>query len=441
VSGRNLGCQPKHVDGQSLLGGIAWQPFGGSRGWTQGNGRGVARTYDRDGRLVSHSLEHSSRALGYDAKGRLITAAEPWGTRSWGYDAADRLASEAGWAGTFGYTWDGNGNRLTNSGPLGSTGYGYEAGTNRLQSASGLDARSISHDAAGNQTVEGGYGFGYDARNRLAQATSPTTSTSYSHDAIGRRVLKSGTAGSRYFAHDEQRRVIGEYDAAATLSETVWLGSMPVAVLRGGQTYWIDSDQIDAPRAVLDANNQVVWRWRSEAFGNTQAEDNPSGLGVFEFNHRLPGQLFDAESALHHNDHRDYRAHSGRYVESDPIGLRGGLNRFGYADADPQMRTDPEGLQSGGPNWFMTFTCRRLAIPTEPDKCLDSNQCFDKAAQGLSRCQPIMNVLEKWACLYCWKIYQSSCPGKTPDQSCLPAPGLACIVNPNRPSLSAYGQA
>lgn len=167
-------------------------------------------------------------------------------------------------------------------------------------------------------------------------------STSSGHDALGRRVFKSNTA-VRHFAHDEQRKVIGEYDASSTVSETVWLGSTPIAVLRNGATYWIDADQIDTPRAVLDASNQIVWRWRAEAFGNLAAEEDPSGLGAFEFNHRFPGQMFDKETALHHNDQRDYRAHTGRYIESDPIGLQGGVNRYSYVGSNPISYVDPEG--------------------------------------------------------------------------------------------------
>ena len=191
-------------------------------------------------------------------------------------------------------------------------------------------------------------------------------STSSGHDALGRRVFKSNTA-ARFYAYDEQRKVIGEYDATSTLSETVWLGSTPLAVLRNGQTYWVDADQIDTPRAVLDASNQIVWRWRSEAFGNAQAEEDPSGLGAFEFNHRFPGQMFDKESALHHNDHRDYRAHMGRYTQSDPIGLQGGVNRFGYVEANPVINSDATGLVPGCRLVGFVIVCETsTSPPVEP---------------------------------------------------------------------------
>ena len=46
---------------------------------------------------------------------------------------------------------------------------------------------------------------------------------------------------------------------------------------------------------------------------------------------RYPGQYFDQESGLHYNYFRDYDPKTGRYIEPDPIGLKGGTNLFEYA--------------------------------------------------------------------------------------------------------------
>jgi RHS repeat-associated protein len=51
----------------------------------------------------------------------------------------------------------------------------------------------------------------------------------------------------------------------------------------------------------------------------------------------------------HYNYFRDYDPAIGKYDQSDPIGLRGGLNTYLYAEANPLRRTDPEGLLSVEP--------------------------------------------------------------------------------------------
>jgi RHS repeat-associated protein len=88
-----------------------------------------------------------------------------------------------------------------------------------------------------------------------------------------------------------------------------------------------------------------VWRWdQAEPFGVNPPEENPSGLGAFEFPLRLPGQYFDKETNLSYNLRRDYDSSIGRYVQSDPIGLRGGINTYAYARSSPLTWIDPLGL-------------------------------------------------------------------------------------------------
>lgn len=52
---------------------------------------------------------------------------------------------------------------------------------------------------------------------------------------------------------------------------------------------------------------------------------------------------FDKETGLHFNYFRDYDPAIGRYIQSDPIGLRGGINTYVYA-YDPLTQIDPRGL-------------------------------------------------------------------------------------------------
>ncbi len=57
----------------------------------------------------------------------------------------------------------------------------------------------------------------------------------------------------------------------------------------------------------------------------------------------FPGQFYDPETALHQNGHRDYDPSTGRYIQSDPIGLAGGINTYAYVAGNPLTRVDPDG--------------------------------------------------------------------------------------------------
>jgi RHS repeat-associated protein len=94
-----------------------------------------------------------------------------------------------------------------------------------------------------------------------------------------------------------------------------------------------------------------MWQWQGEAFGHSLPDENPQGAGAFANNLRMPGQYFDAETGLFYNYFRDYDPSVGRYVQSDPIGLAGGVNTYGYVGGNPIGMMDPSGLLAIAGNW------------------------------------------------------------------------------------------
>jgi RHS repeat-associated protein len=77
----------------------------------------------------------------------------------------------------------------------------------------------------------------------------------------------------------------------------------------------------------------------------------------------LPGQYADVESGLSYNYFRYYDASLGRYVQSDPLGIDGGTNSFGYVNGVPLSWIDPEGLQGGNDNLGSGWSGRTDMIP------------------------------------------------------------------------------
>jgi RHS repeat-associated protein len=76
--------------------------------------------------------------------------------------------------------------------------------------------------------------------------------------------------------------------------------------------------------ASVSSLGRTVWRWDSDPFGTSPALEDPDGDGIaFTYNLRFPGQYYDKETRLHYNYFRDYDRATGRYIQSDPIGLRG----------------------------------------------------------------------------------------------------------------------
>ncbi len=85
---------------------------------------------------------------------------------------------------------------------------------------------------------------------------------------------------------------------------------------------------------------------------------NGAPTGPFSYNLRFPGQFFDQNAKLHYNHSRDYDPNTGRYIESDPIGLRGGINTYAYVSNMPVNTVDPTGrigIYFGeGWSWFLS---------------------------------------------------------------------------------------
>lgn len=342
------------VNGAPLLSQVLYEPFGPTRGWNWANGTLTVRDYDADWQLTT-----------IDSAGL--------STYSYSADGLVQSRSDEGFV-PFGI-------------PNGATTLTVGTNNNRLVNSTGAQARTYAYDAAGNTLTDSIATFTYDDAGRMNSATVAGTTTTYLHNAMGQRVRKSSPASTRVFVYDDAAHLIGEYDASGSLvQETVWLDDIPVATLRprtggGVETFYIHTDHLNTPRRITrPSNNQVLWRWQSDPYGHSLPDEDADGDGVgFAYNLRFPGQYFDAETGLHYNHFRDFDPSTGRYLESDPIGLAGGINTYGYSGGNPITNFDPWGMD------WIEYTGQRLTL-------YDGN--LDDRTKPLRRCRATSGYLD-----------------------------------------------
>jgi RHS repeat-associated protein len=154
----------------------------------------------------------------------------------------------------------------------------------------------------------------------------------------GQRLRKQTSSGTTYFAPDSGGTLLAEDDNGIWV-DYVWLNGRLIGRIAGSTVDAIHTDQTGRPQVVTDAGQAVVWKATNYPFEREVALDTIGGLNL-----GFPGQYYDAERGLWNNGFRDYNASLGRYIESDPIGLDGGINTYAYVVNNPLGYTDPLGL-------------------------------------------------------------------------------------------------
>ncbi|HEK1827724.1 TPA: RHS repeat protein, partial [Pseudomonas aeruginosa] len=374
----------------TLVGQIAYLPFGPLLRLTWGNGITLSREYDQDYQLLRQKVGPWQSDYQHDANGNIQQHRHSlWGTLDYQYDPLDRLTEERGVQGGRSYAYDAVGNRTQRSdnpasgGTASSQDYQYAPDSNRLTA---IGAQAVTSDAAGNLTQDrAARKLAYDAQGRLQSVSLDGQQVAeYRYNALGQRIVKLTPESVTTYLYGPDGQLLGEaeHDGSGRKLRAqyyLWLDSLPLATIDadydaqgkvGNPTLlYLHGDHLDTPRLATDASGQIAWQWQSDAFGRGEALSQ----GSTQINLRFPGQYYDAESGLHYNYFRDYDPETGRYVESDPVETLRKLN-------NPEMTflNSGESMLQATPYWEHGFT------PNHNYTYSDNNPTAKSDKHGLS---------------------------------------------------------
>jgi len=200
--------------------------------------------------------------------------------------------------------------------------------------------------------------YAYDCENRLTDVNDGDNErvAKYEYDYQGRRIMKTtydtnhepqGT--SRYVYDGDQ--IIAEYNSSGTLLRKYVYGpgiDEPMCMIDsgGGKSYY-HFDRLGSVVALSNTNSLIIERYSYDVFGRPtirNIQGNIIATSAVGNPYMFTGREYDAESGLYYYRARYYKPDIGRFLQTDPIGYRGGLNLYTYCKNNPVNWTDPWGL-------------------------------------------------------------------------------------------------
>jgi RHS repeat-associated protein len=333
-------------------------------------------------------------AITRDSSGRITKKVETTGagapvTYDYDYFADGRLKSVTGGANQS-YAYDADGNRTT---PAAT----YTA-DDQMSSRGGV---AYTYDAAGHLATRGADTFDYSDTGELLSATAGSTTVTYVYDAAGRRVSRTqGGATTRYVYGDPRRPLLVTATRAGGVLTTYNYDESDklFALQRGGQRFYVATDQVGTPRAVADSSGAVVATYSYDAYGVKGATTGSFG----DLDIGFAGGIEDPVTKLVRFGFRDYEPASGRWTARDPIYQAGSPNTYEYVAGNPLDGRDPMGLE-GFWSGVVTavsdfFTNSHTSTALDTVNSVAGDTAIGKAAgtlnDGIGKVQQVQEVLD-----------------------------------------------
>ena len=284
-----------------------------------------------------------------------LNEVSPEFSSTYGYTAASQVASlghtftTGSVSFTLGYNNDHQRKSLSTTDstflPAGLTTGAKSYTANNLNQYSAVAGSAFTYDKNGNLTSDGTWTYTYDTEGHLLTSAKAGTSISYKYDPLERRESKivNGTANTSYAVYGD--REIAEYSGTVG-SAISW------------SKRFIYSAGLDEPVASYDPVGNILYQF-ADVQGSVIAQVNNLGqvtekhgytsyglsnsLGTNTASYQYAGRRLDQDTGLYYNRARYYAPALGRFLNPDPIFIKGGLNLYAYTGNDPLNNVDPSG--------------------------------------------------------------------------------------------------
>lgn len=343
-----------------------------------GNGTYTTYAYDLAGQLL-HEINFGPAPSNpvtsrfdstYDVLGRVATMTTLDGVWTYSYDAVSRL-TRAVFASKntavvpnqdLRYAYDAAGNRTSTVINGVTTNYV----TNNLNQYTSIGSSTYRYDLNGNLIeIKNGSTtttYGYDAQDQLTGVTSPGNAWSYQYDAFGNQIASTQngqTTRNQFDLAAGLGNLVAQFNSSGALVAHFTYGlGLTSRVDTGNVASYFNFDSTGNTVALTNAAGTVVNSYRYLPFGATVTSSG-SISNPFQFGGE--SGVISLGNGLELMRARDYDLTSGRFVQSDPLGIVGGLNLYAYAGNDPINQSDPTGLMPMA--WGNTQPIAAAAVP------------------------------------------------------------------------------
>lgn len=330
-----------------------------------GNGVTTDYEYDGDGGLIKidstkytkeYSLNRDNLVTG-ERKAVIKGTYVNW--HSYDYDEAGRLVGSyvSGSASTQDkyneyWNYDDNGNRTSYTINGTTLSYGYDSASNRLTSRP--RSSSPRYDSVGNPTYYQAaepinLAYDYLGRVNRIDPSSPLDfnlkNNFQNHRVFKQRLTYGNETGKNYFIFNSVGTLLYEEKYASSETDQkkhyIYFGGEIVGYIFNNTLYYVHNDRMGRPELLTNSSGTTIWKVENSPFGRVRYLTSNSAI---DFNIGFPGQYWDSNAGIWYNWHRYYDQDTGRYIQSDPIGLTGGMNTYAYVGGSPLSFVDPDGL-------------------------------------------------------------------------------------------------